>query len=86
MNKPSPEHPEHRLSCLETLRQINEYIDGELAEDLCQEIERHMAHCSDCRLMVDTLSKTVRLYRSLARVEVELPPDVEQRLLSRLNP
>lgn len=72
-------------TCRETLRQLNEYIDGELADDLCRQIERHMANCSDCQLVVDSLTKTIKFYRSLAQVEVGLPPDVESRLLARIG-
>jgi anti-sigma factor (TIGR02949 family) len=77
--------PHGRRRCQDSLRQINEYIDGDLADDLCEELENHMQNCPDCRIVVDTLSKTVKLYRSLAQTSIDLPPDVESRLLSRLK-
>lgn len=80
---PSTENRKRR--CHETLRQLNEYIDGELADDLCQQIEQHMADCHDCQLIVDTLSRTIKLYRTLAESEVALPADVESRLFQKLN-
>jgi predicted anti-sigma-YlaC factor YlaD len=67
------------------LHQLNEYIDGEIEEELCREIEHHLANCPDCQLIVNTLSRTITLYRSLADVEVELPDDVEARLLDKLS-
>jgi predicted anti-sigma-YlaC factor YlaD len=54
---------EHCKDCSETLGILSEYIDGELAECLCAEIEHHMAECGNCRIMVDTLRKTVIRYR-----------------------
>lgn len=79
-------HEESRQGrCYERLRQINNYIDGEIDDELCQELERHMEHCPDCQVIVDTLTRTVKLYRSLAQTQSDLPADVEQRLLSRLN-
>jgi predicted anti-sigma-YlaC factor YlaD len=67
------------------LHQLNEYIDGEIEEELCREIEHHLANCPDCQLIVNTLSRTITLYRSLADVEVELPDEVEARLLDKLS-
>lgn len=71
--------------CRELLGQLNDYVDGALAAELCHDLEQHMAHCPNCRVVFDTLSKTIFLYRSLDQEPVALPADVETRLLSRLN-
>lgn len=75
--------------CQERLREINEYLDlnldDEIDDALCDEIERHMEKCPDCQLIVDTLTRTIKMYHSLAKVQVEFPNDVENRLLQRLN-
>jgi anti-sigma factor (TIGR02949 family) len=71
--------------CQETLQQINEYLDGEISDDLCEEIERHISGCPDCQIIIDTLTRTIKLYRTLAQTEVYFPPGVEARLLERLN-
>ncbi len=74
---------EHCKECSETLGILSEYIDGELDECLCAEIEHHMAECGNCRIMVDTLRKTVSLYREYGHEEV--PPDAKDRLYAVLN-
>lgn len=76
-------HRHHYSKCQEMLHQLNEYIDGEIEEELCREIEHHLANCPDCQLIVNTLSRTITLYRSLA--DVELPDEVETRLLDKLS-
>jgi len=60
-------HQEHMpvQCCKDTLGILSEYVDGELDTNLCEEIERHMAECGNCRVMVDTLRKTIILYRGL---------------------
>lgn len=73
---------EHMHDCHVLLRQLSDYISGEAAESLCAEIEAHLADCEDCRIMVDTLRKTILLYRS-GRSD-ELPSDVRRRLHRRL--
>lgn len=78
----------HALSlerCRELLAQLNDYIDGEFPADLCAELEQHLADCSDCRVVLDTLSQTVRILRQLDAAPPPLPPDLEARLLARLG-
>ncbi|GAB4528317.1 MAG: zf-HC2 domain-containing protein [Anaerolineae bacterium] len=65
-------------TCKNLLSQLSDYIDGELEAALCEEIERHMADCPDCRVVVNTLQKTIELYRTGGRVEV--PAEVKHRL------
>ena len=75
---------EHNMNCHDILRNMSEYIDGELDGQLCAEIEAHMDSCPDCKIVVDTLKKTVQLVQNSGR-ETELPQDVRQRLFSRLQ-
>jgi len=70
-------------TCKNLLSQLSDYIDGDLEESLCAEIERHMEDCPDCQAVVNTLEKTVELYRSTERTEV--PPDVQSRLFKVLE-
>lgn len=71
------------MKCAELLGALSDYIDGELEARLCAEIEAHMRDCPDCQIMVDTLRKTVVLYRLHGQVEV--PPDVRSRLYAVLD-
>jgi len=64
--------------CRDMLGALSDYIDGELEEKLCAEIEEHMKECPDCRIVVDTLRKTVLLYRTHG--QTELPEDVLSRV------
>ena len=70
-------------TCRNLLSQLSDYIDGELEETLCAEIEQHMADCPDCRAVVNTLEKTIELYRNTERAEV--PIDVQSRLYKVLK-
>jgi hypothetical protein len=42
-----------------------------------------MANCPNCRAVVNTMEKTITLYRSTGRTEV--PQDVQDRLYKVLN-
>ncbi|MGD9048541.1 MAG: zf-HC2 domain-containing protein [Anaerolineae bacterium] len=70
-------------TCHELLDQLSVYVDGELESALCTELEAHLADCRNCRIMVDTVRKTITLYH--AQATPELPSDVEARLFKVLN-
>lgn len=71
-------------SCQQMLSTLGEYVDGDLNEALCRELERHMQDCQRCRIVVDTLRKTVELYQDTGEQD-DLPAGVRERLYLRLN-
>lgn len=74
----------HTENCRHLLDSLSEYVDGELEDALCNEIERHLAGCNNCRVVVDTLKKTVYLVQ-VTKDDSGLPDEVRQRLFHALN-
>jgi anti-sigma factor RsiW len=72
-----------KKECKALLGSLSDYVDGTAEDELCRELERHLAECEDCRIVVDTLRKTVYLYHASA--ETDLPVAVRERLFKRLN-
>jgi anti-sigma factor (TIGR02949 family) len=72
-------------NCHHLLDSLSEFVDGELKDELCTELERHLAECEDCRIVVDTLKKTVYLYHSTSSEPTTIPFDVKERLYKRLK-
>ena len=70
--------------CKHLLGNLSEYIDGELQAELCAELEQHLQGCEDCRVVVDTLRKTIELYRQTS-ASTGLPGSVRERLFFRLQ-
>jgi len=70
-------------NCRHMLGSLSEYLDGTLQAELCAEIERHLPECEDCRIVVDTLNKTIYLYHTTAQ-QTSVPGDVKERLFRRL--
>lgn len=70
-------------NCKSLLGSLSDYVDGTARDELCLELERHLADCEDCRIVVDTLKKTVYLYHS--NTDTNLPVNVRERLFKRLN-
>jgi anti-sigma factor (TIGR02949 family) len=75
---------EHDFSCKQLLGNLSDYIDGELSDELCQELQRHMTGCENCRVVFDTLTKTVYLYQAEAQ-QTEVPAEVRGRLFETLH-
>lgn len=70
--------------CRHLLAALGDYIDGTLEEQICRELERHMAECPNCRVVVDTMRKMIYLYQMEASEE-GVPAETRQRLFARLN-
>ncbi len=72
--------------CRHLLDSLSEYVDGTLQDSLCLEIERHLAECDNCRVVVDTLRRTVYLVQTLEQARPNtLPSDVRVRLFHKLH-
>ena len=69
--------------CQHLLDHLSDYVDGELSQTVCEQIERHLAGCPNCRVVVDTLCKTVMLYQSHGSDPI--PANVEERLYKVLR-
>ena len=74
----------HDPQCEKLLGSLSDYIDGELQAELCSLIERHLQQCDNCRIVVNTLRKTVELYRQTSG-PAELPGSVRERLFLKLE-
>jgi predicted anti-sigma-YlaC factor YlaD len=70
--------------CRQLLDSLSDYIDGDLPQELCNEIEHHMKDCDNCRIVIDTLSKTISLYQTTSDPAI-VPDEVRQRLYRRLD-
>ena len=71
-------------NCKHLLGSLSDYIDGELGSAVCSEIEQHLQDCENCRIVVDSLRKTVYLYKVTAGTPA-MPTDVRERLYKRLD-
>ncbi len=70
--------------CHDLLGSLSDYIDGAAEDELCAEIERHLASCENCRIVVDSLRKTITLYQTSAG-HTQVPEEVRLHLFQRLN-
>lgn len=72
-----------RRSCHDLLDGLSDYIDGTADPAFCEELEHHLIGCENCRVVVDTLDKTISLYQMLP--EQDVPDEIHDRLLHVLH-
>lgn len=71
------------MTCNEVIRELSEYLDGELDRTLAEDLRRHLECCEDCGIIVDTTRKTIKMYCDTE--PAPLPPDVQERLQRALE-
>ena len=69
--------------CQHLLGDLSDYLDSEVSAELCAEIEEHMDGCDNCQVVIDTLRKTIVLYRGMP--QPNMPDGVRQRLYKALD-
>lgn len=66
------------MKCEDLLKAISDYIDGEIDPSFCEELEKHLQDCNPCRIVVDTVRKTISFYKNSE--PYELPDEVKERI------
>jgi anti-sigma factor RsiW len=64
--------------CLSLFEKMSDYIDRELDETTCQDIEKHASECFACKVCLETLKRTVDLCHEMEPSPV--PPSLTERL------
>ena len=57
-----------RLTCQEVLDELSDYLDDEARAELVQEVDQHLSHCAHCQVEVDSMRRTIAIYRCDERV------------------
>ena len=82
MNKGKTSEPGHThgmsMTCRDLFERLSEYVDGELSQEICEEIQRHMEGCAPCVAFAKTLKTTAELCRRLPSRPI--PPEVAANL------
>jgi len=60
------------MTCKDLLKMLNDYVDGDVDPATCEGFERHLKGCNPCQVVVDSIRKTIRLYKEGGVVEVPI--------------
>lgn len=69
------------ITCRQVWREISNYLENDLAPELRDRIQRHLAICSHCRALMDGTRNTVTIVAD--ERALELPEDIRKRLYTR---
>jgi predicted anti-sigma-YlaC factor YlaD len=69
------------MECRDVLEKISDYLDldPESEREFVEALEGHLTGCTNCKVYVDTVRRTISLYRS------ETPPDCPEQVRLRLH-
>ena len=71
------------LTCQEVMDQLADYLDEDARAELVAQVDMHVGSCQHCRAEVDTMRRTIMIFRCDERVV--LPAQLEGRLRLALN-
>lgn len=80
--QPRPPHHDSRPGrCKAMFAELSDYLDEQLDDSLCEELERHMAGCEPCQAFIATLKATIEQCRNSTR---DCPPREAAKLRQQL--
>jgi predicted anti-sigma-YlaC factor YlaD len=71
------------LNCNDVLENLSSYVDGDGIAELREALEKHIAHCRRCRVIVDTTGQTLKIVTDVEPFDV--PLSVSAKLYARLE-
>jgi hypothetical protein len=49
------------ITCSDFMAEIGNYLEGDVASLVRQQLEEHLSHCQTCTVLVDSSRKTLRI-------------------------
>jgi predicted anti-sigma-YlaC factor YlaD len=71
------------VNCRNIVKELSNYLDEGLDATLKASIEKHLSHCEDCRIVVDTTRQTIQIFCNSE--PAPLPEDTRLRLREALK-
>ncbi|HCK98617.1 MAG TPA: hypothetical protein DHW42_00730 [Candidatus Marinimicrobia bacterium] len=65
-------------------KQICAYLGCDLDSEPCQQIKDHLTKCPGCKVYIDKIKKTVKLYKIADNCD-DIPKDICNKLFVSLN-
>ena len=72
-----------KVSCADLLRELSNYLDGEVSPKLRLALEEHIQGCNCCWALVDSTRKTLRILAD--EKIIEIPAGFSERLWAALD-
>jgi anti-sigma factor (TIGR02949 family) len=72
-----------RLTCEETFRRLDDFLDRELSEEEAHQVGGHLEDCARCATRFQFEAEVISAVREKLR-RIQAPPDLRDRIAARL--
>jgi hypothetical protein len=55
------------------MAEISNYLEGDVAEEVRQQLESHLSHCATCQVVVDSSRKTIQIVTDSGSFDLPRP-------------
>jgi len=70
------------ISCQDFITELGNLLDSELAIEIREQLEAHLAHCNTCQVLYDSTRKTLRIVTDSG--SFEYPEPIAEPLVSKI--
>ena len=70
------------ISCQDFITELGNLIDDDVAIDVREHLEAHLAHCNTCEVLYDSTRKTLRIVTESG--SFEYPEPIAEPLITRI--
>ena len=70
------------ISCQDFISELGNLLDEEIASEIRQRLETHLAHCNTCQVLYDSTRKTLRIVTESG--SFEYPEPIAEPLVSKV--
>ncbi|MBI4459342.1 MAG: zf-HC2 domain-containing protein [Acidobacteria bacterium] len=71
------------ISCKKLLSELSNYLDNEIESQVREELEKHIAKCPNCWVIIDSTRKTLQIFQGYE--PYPLPEELRHKLQEALR-
>ena len=71
------------LTCKEFMQEISDFLDEDVDQELRSKLDKHIAECPNCFVILDTTKRTIQVYKGLDPQPI--PEDIHNRLMNAID-
>jgi hypothetical protein len=70
------------ISCQDFITELGNLLDNELAAEIREQLEAHLAHCNTCQVLYDSTRQTLRIVTDSG--SFEYPGPISEPLVTKI--
>ena len=70
------------ISCQDFITELGNLLDDEVASEVREQLQTHLAHCNTCQVLYDSTRKTLRIVTESG--SFDYPQPIAEPLVSRI--